>query len=467
VKAVARRALAFVVAHKVAVATCLVCAALTVTVVLVALRDSALDFYVYYLAADLAAHGRSAYTVGEPGWNTAAHAAGVVHFTAPYRYPPYTEALVRTLVPLGPFRAMLAWEAAAALALVAGALLLGRTLGGGWRSVLTLGLLLVFVPAYHTLLNGQVNALVFLALAVAFWGLTRRRDLPLGAGIAVAAALKLTPAILILYLLWRRRWRAALVSLATLGLLSLAALPAVGAEAFPQYASRAVTLTAPQRIDVSPQNQTAEGAIGRLLAEKTSWTHAVFRSLERAAVVRWSAAAFGAALLSLTAVALWPRRVATPGRAGEDDAHRPALRASRPTPREDQLGFGMVLAVSLVIGPFTFFHQFLWLMFLIVTMADGLLAHRRWGLLMLLAAGVLLIDLNELLWVGSLWLGVFHHLWRWPYEVVAANGRWRALSLPFAVTVGLWVWAQGVVVAGRRRRASEAASSLPPGMAAR
>lgn len=60
---------------------------------------------------------------------------------------------------------------------------------------------------YHTLIDGQVNGLVFLSLAVAFLGVSRGCDLPAGAGIAVAAALKLTPVALLVYLAWRRRWR--------------------------------------------------------------------------------------------------------------------------------------------------------------------------------------------------------------------------------------------------------------------
>jgi len=96
--------------------------------------------------------------------------------------------------------------------LIGGALLLGRTLGGGWRTPVSLLTLLVFMPAYHTLQVGQVNAFVFAALAVALWGLVRHRDWALGIGVAVGAALKITPLALLVYLLWQQRWRAALAA---------------------------------------------------------------------------------------------------------------------------------------------------------------------------------------------------------------------------------------------------------------
>ena len=35
----------------------------------------------------------------------------------------------------------------------------------------------------------------------------------------------------------------------------------------------------------------------------------------------------------------------------------------------DLLGFGMVLAATLVIGPFTWYHQFVWLLIPLMTLA--------------------------------------------------------------------------------------------------
>ncbi len=444
-----------------ALALILLVAALAATVVVSVRRDSPLDFYVYYIAGDLTGHGQSPYRITGEAWDATAHTLGVTHYTTPYRYPPYTAALVRLLVPLGPRKAMIAWEVASALSLLGGALLLGSALGGGWRLLLTCVALAGFVPAYHTLANGQVNALAFLFLALAFWGLCRGRDLPLGAGIAVAAALKLAPGLLILYLLWRRRWRAALISVAALAALTLVTLPLLGLGPFLDYAPRAFALGEPQTINVSPQNQTVQGAVGRLLVSKASWTVARFSGHWRVHAVRAISAGFAAALLAVTASVLWPGRRSLNARrpVGDRDPGR-GRATTRPASLEGQLGFGMVLAVSLVIAPFTFYHQFLWLLILVLVVAVRLIEARRWRLFAVLVALVLVADLNELVWVGVLWAGVFHPLWTRPYEVMLAGGLWRALSLPFVSAVLLWAGAWALIVAERRRQ------EVPPGVKA-
>jgi hypothetical protein len=59
---------------------------------------------------------------------------------------------------------------------------------------------------------GQVDAWVVLALAVAAYGLHVRRPGLAGAGVAVAALLKVSPGLLLVYLVVRRQWRVALAA---------------------------------------------------------------------------------------------------------------------------------------------------------------------------------------------------------------------------------------------------------------
>jgi hypothetical protein len=134
-------------------------------------HDSPVDFSVYCMAGALARAGRSFYTTGNQAWTDTASALAITHFTRPHRYPPSTAALVSLLTPLGHFRAMIVWEVANALSLIAGAVMLGLTLGGRWRIGLAVATLVCFGPVYHSLLDGQVDGLAFLALTVAFWGL--------------------------------------------------------------------------------------------------------------------------------------------------------------------------------------------------------------------------------------------------------------------------------------------------------
>ncbi|MFI5272451.1 MAG: glycosyltransferase family 87 protein, partial [Ktedonobacterales bacterium] len=83
-------------------------------------------------------------------------------------------------------------------------------------------------PAAQTLLTGQINLLVLAPLALVPLLLRRGHDRWAGAAIALATMLKFTPALLIVYLLLRRRWQAALAAVATLAALALASALVVG-----------------------------------------------------------------------------------------------------------------------------------------------------------------------------------------------------------------------------------------------
>jgi alpha-1,2-mannosyltransferase len=432
--------------------------ALSVTVTVVVGRNTPLDFYVYYMAGHLAAHGQNAYRISGSAWDQLARELAIGRYTAPYRYPPYTAALVRLLLPLGPRVAMIVWEVLSALALLAGAWLVGCALGGRCRVPLALGALVFFVPIYNMLGDGQVDGLAFFFLCLALWGLTRDRDLPLGVGVAVAAALKLTPALLIVYLLWRRRWRAAVTALAALVVLSLATLPLVGPQWFSDYGRQAVALTEPQKIALTPQNQTALGVAGRLLLEPTTWSWRVWSNVGVARIARALSVSFALALVGATAVVLWPRRRLRPARADGGGERRLGVGRERAAPQrlavEEQLGFGMVVAASLVIGPFTFYHQFVWLLLVLLVLADRFVAARQWRAFALVVGLVLAIDLNELLWIGGSSATV-QRFWEWPYRLVITSGLWRSLSLPFVAAVVAWALSLALVIAGRRRRAGD------------
>jgi Glycosyltransferase family 87 len=388
-------------------------------------RNSPVDFYVYYTAGALARAGHSFYAISTPEWIRAARELGVTHITWPYRYPPYTAALASLLVPLGPKLAAIAWFVANALALAAGAAVLGVALGGRWRVPLALAVLLFFGPAYHTLFDGQVNGLVFLSLAVAFWGIASGRDLPAGAGIAFAAALKLTPLALLAYLAWRRRWRALLVAVTVLAVLTALTLPVTGAAAWIQYVPRAYALTDPQHVNPSGANQSATGVLGRLLlpaavkAGSAGATHTV-QSLARA---------FAVVLLAATAVVTWPWRQtrAGPGRRAATD--------------DELLGFGMVVAATLVIGSFTWYHQFTWLLIPLLLIACRLIDARRWWLVAVLGVVIVGMDVNEILWTR------LHH-------VVIESGVYRGLSLPFAGAILVWAAAAAMIASRRRTQPS-------------
>ncbi len=383
--------------------------------------DLPVDFAVYYMAGHIMAGGASPYLVSQAAWQRLAVELHIRHYTQPYRYPPYTAVIGRLLGPLGPQGALIAWEVAGALGFVAGAWLVGLALGGGWKVVLALGATLVFGPVYHTLMDGQVNGLAFLGLAVGFWGLSRRRELAAGGGAAVAAALKLTPLALFPYFFWRRRWRAGVASLAGLVLLTLLALPLAGWRSFADYAAHAVALTDPSRINLSGLNQSTTAALGRIILGGS-----VVHSPGSITLVHVLAAAVTVALAGVTAAVTWPRR----GQLADEAAATVV----------DAAGYGMVVAATLVVGSFTYYHQFSWLLIPLVLVADRLIEARRWILLGCLVVLVLAVNLNQVIWL----LGP---------SAIVSTGLWRALSAPFVLAIVLWGGCGALAVAAERRTA--------------
>jgi hypothetical protein len=96
----------------------------------------------------------------------------------------------------------------------------------------------------------------------------------------------------------------------------------------------------------------------------------------------------------------------------------------------------MVIAATLVIGPFTWYHQFTWLLIPLVTIACCLIRARRRWLFALLGVLVVGIDANELLWT------------RLQRDVIA-SGLYRGLSLPFLAALILWAGAATTMLAKR------------------
>ncbi|GAB3407624.1 glycosyltransferase family protein [Flindersiella endophytica] len=143
-----------------------------------------------------------------------------------FTYPPFA---ALTMLPM----ALVGWPVAivvsltfalSSLALVTYWLVSPLARSRGWpvwfTVVATCCLLAILEPVFDTVSFGQVN-LVLLAFVFGDWRLLRRGSRWAGIGIGLAAAIKLTPAAFVGYLLVTRRWRAAAVA-------SVAAVVATG-----------------------------------------------------------------------------------------------------------------------------------------------------------------------------------------------------------------------------------------------
>jgi Glycosyltransferase family 87/WD40-like Beta Propeller Repeat len=101
------------------------------------------------------------------------------------------------------------------------AFLLTRITALGWERI-TLLMFLTFVPLRENFLLGQEHVLVLLLLTLALWLHCKGSQFLSGASLAVAAALKIYPALFLIFLLWKKQWRAAMGLV--MGLLAAAAL---------------------------------------------------------------------------------------------------------------------------------------------------------------------------------------------------------------------------------------------------
>lgn len=158
-------------------------------------------YYAYHQAAQALIEGRPLYT-GLDGWV--------------YLYPPL---LAQALTPVAALRS---YEAATSLwfvlnttLLVVSVALLARYVPLRTRRLLWLSPLL-FGPVWQALILGQVT-IVLLALLTGVWLVLRQQKRPALAGalLALAAWIKVFPAVLLLLFVWQRSWRVAAGAIAT------------------------------------------------------------------------------------------------------------------------------------------------------------------------------------------------------------------------------------------------------------
>ncbi|MFB7460726.1 glycosyltransferase 87 family protein [Streptomyces sp. NPDC056188] len=285
------------------------------------------DLRVYYGAVnDWVHHGGRIYDYHLPGT------------TFGFTYPPFAALSMLPMALVGPNTAI---AGALLLNLVAVAVVLrilaGRELNRhGWFGwALAACALALLEPVRDTISFGQVNLLLLALVLSDGWLLSTGRDRWAGAGIGLAAAVKLTPAVFIVLLLLARRRRAAAVATAvTTAATVLAAWAAPDASRF--YWTHAVwDTTRVGRLDYV-SNQSLQGVLARLAAPGEP-----------------SRAAWALAVLLVLAVWVWR-------------THK-ALRAD-----DWRAAFALTGLVSCLISPITWVHHLVWLL-----PSFAVLAHAR------------------------------------------------------------------------------------------
>jgi alpha-1,2-mannosyltransferase len=213
-------------------------------------------------------------------------------------------------------------------------------------------------PTIKSLALGQSNGLVMLGLALGLWGISRERWGVAGIGLGVATILRVSPVLLLVYLLLRGKrkpvWWAAGTAAVTVATAAIVGRPG----------DLLVWLR-----DVTPEvskgtmrayNQSIVGALSRLTTGATD----LFISRSPGAwyllaYVLWAVALFG----------LW------------------RLRRGKPL---DLLEFGILILVAVAAGPLSWDHYATWALLTVVLMAD----FTRWTRLRPVEAVGLLVVLG-------------------------------------------------------------------------
>jgi len=187
------------------------------------------DFPNYYLAASLYRRGVPLDRVYEWTWFQRKNDLfgvrdGIVGF-APN--PPICALPIAPLTALPPLAAKRVWLILSLFFMALAVWALQRVTRLGWRRLILISLLCI-VPLHSNFLLGQFYALVLLLICVAYYASCSKQPFVSGLLLAIAAMLKLFPALFLLFFLWKRNWRAvggficgvsvlAVISIATLG----------------------------------------------------------------------------------------------------------------------------------------------------------------------------------------------------------------------------------------------------------
>ncbi|MFC1514704.1 glycosyltransferase family 87 protein [Candidatus Omnitrophota bacterium] len=190
-------------------------------------------------------------------------------------------------------------------------------------------LALNFYPLINNLNLGQINVLILFLICGAFYFFKKGNDIYCGIFLGLAAMFRITPALLIVYFLWRGQWRTFFWAVLSFVLLSLISLAIFGIDIHCYY----LTEFLPSYLSSVP-NQPAN----------QSFTGFLFRLLDDGGLVDRVSAIFS--FISLILVAFYCR-------------YKKGL--SRDSLRYD-LEFCLVIITTLLISKVTWEHHLSWLL---------------------------------------------------------------------------------------------------------
>lgn len=269
---------------------------------------------------------------------------------AGFIYPPFAAILVQPLALLTDRQALSVWLALSLVTTLAATIIVARVaLPASWpRLELAVLAAVAFGPVAYNYWHGQINGVIFLLLAVAYWAYVDGRQTTAGAVIGLAAGIKVAPVVLLVLLLRRRWWRGSAAMLATLGATIVAGVVVIGTGATYTFVSH--VLPSLSRPMAWLYNQSIAAAIGRM------FDHSVL--LVQPAPLWLTALCWvaGALILGMAAWATHPGERPAPERGAE---------------------FGLGIVAMLLAGSLAWYAHFTSLLIPLAAAAGLIAAHGR------------------------------------------------------------------------------------------
>lgn len=258
-------------------------------------------------------------------------------FPLPFTYPPFAAVLFYPLTLL-PFPVVaLGWTLGIMACLYGVVRLSQRLIGlaGGQRSAMLWTAIGIWTePLRSTFDYGQINVLMALMVLAA---VCSTRNWVSGLLIGVAAGVKLTPAVFILYLIGVRRWAAAIFTVLAFGATIALSIAVVGQQARYYFTDLLGDAGRVGPIGTS-FNQSWRGGISRILGYDAGLSAPVLIALAGTAVLAWLA---------------WRSLADAPG-------------------EPDRLGLLLVVALfGLLLSPISWTHHWVWLLPLLIWLWQG------------------------------------------------------------------------------------------------
>ena len=261
-----------------------------------------------------------------------------------------------------------------------------------WRLAWFVFLGLTFQPMLSNLMHGQVTGLILLCFCVSYWLLHRERPFAAGLALGLIVPFKFYPVLFVLYFVWRRQWRVVAGALITSLVVMAVSLMTVGWDGNLNYFG--IVLNELQQGGMPSFNN--ESISGFLLH---TFTHDNVSTWQDISVPFWLVALRVGLILLLVAAAAWAMR-------------RPPQAISDSTLARD-LDLSLVVFVTLLISPITWYHYYMWLLIPLFVLFDCLIlsAERRTGDIVWLAVGYGLIVVEGIVVLRPLAAQALDNLW--------------------------------------------------------